>query len=115
MAELCKYSGQILYRIDGNTVKDFYGRPLYIIDGDKLLKWDSRSILYRFDGYTIKDFYGRSLYSFDGTNFKDFYGRILYTYKNNSIAKFASIAEYVVRPAASVKEVAIFILLFVIG
>ena len=46
---------------------------------------------------------------------KDFYGRILYTYKNNSIAKFASIAEYVVRPAASVKEVAIFILLFVIG
>ena len=66
MAELCKFSGQILYRIDGNTVKDFYGRPLYIIDGDKLLKWDSRAILYRFDGYTIKDFYGRSLYSFDG-------------------------------------------------
>ena len=114
MADLCKFGGQILYRTNGSNITDFYGKFLYILDGDYIRNWSSRMIEYKFDGDRIKDFYGKILYSFDGEYFKDFYGRILYTYRNGNISKFASVIEYQVKGPATRREVATFILLFIV-
>lgn len=114
MSEFCTIGGRILYKTEGGYVKDFYGRFLYIYDNYEVREWGSRFIIYRFDGNNIKDFYGRILYSFDGHYFRDFYGKILYVYEHNNIAKFASIPEYSIRGSASNREVAMYIILFVI-
>ena len=114
MAELCSIGGRILYKIENGMIKDFYGKFLYLIDDKEVREWSSRKVIYKFDGNNIKDFYGKILYSFDGHYFKDFYGKILYVYDHNTIAKFACIPEYQIKSYASNKEVAMFIILFIL-
>ena len=115
MGELCTIGGRVLYKQEGEYIKDFYGRFLYIIDSQYVRAWASRQIIYQFDGDNIKDFYGRILYSFDGHYFKDFFGRILYIYERNCINKYACVPEYLVRSSATKHEVAMYIILFIIN
>ena len=113
MVELCKFSGEIVNKVNDGLITDYYGRGLYIISGEAILNWDTRSVLYKYDGYYLRDFYGKIMYSFDGKEFKDFSGKILFTYKNNKIAKFAGLNEYFIKPNASNIVVASLIALFV--
>lgn len=62
--EVRAFSGELLYRIEGNTVKDFYRRALFTFDG-KTVREISGVITHKFDGSLISDFYGKILYRID--------------------------------------------------
>ena len=60
MAVLKNFSGQVLLKIENDTIKDFYGTTKYKINGNK-----------------VTDFYGRTLYVLETDKVKDFYGRVI--------------------------------------
>ncbi len=115
MVEFCRYDGWKLYKIEGEYIKDFYGRFLYIIDGNYLRKWDSREIIFQFDGLNIKNFYSQILYKFDGEWLRDLSGQMLYSYKNGNIAPFGGLNKYKIVGYPTKKEIAFLMMLFVIN
>lgn len=88
----------VVYQVGGGAIKDFYGRTLFKLDGNKIRKF-SGEVIYMLDGNYIKDFYGRYLYEFvgnqikpwgglfkyriDGEYFKDYYGKYLYIFEGS--------------------------------
>ena len=54
-------SGRILFKIDGDYIKDFGGMIKYKIKDNKILEYPSNEILYVIDGNYIKSFSNRIL------------------------------------------------------
>ena len=111
MAEIKKMSGWTFLRVEDSMFKAFSGQMLYIIDGNLLREWQSRFIIYKVEGNWIKDFYGKCLYQFDGQTFRAFSGMILYFVKGEYITSFSFERLYWIRGTLSKVEMAFLILL----
>ena len=70
MVELCKFSGEIVNKVNDGLITDYYGRGLYIISGESILNWDTRSVLYKYDGYMCDDStYSNVIISYQNDNY----------------------------------------------
>ena len=55
----------IKYKIEGDRIKDFYGRIMLVVTNGQIKEFSGR-IIARFDGKNIKDFYGMTQYQIEG-------------------------------------------------
>ena len=107
-------SGRILFKIDGDYIKDFGGMIKYKIKDNKILEYPSNEILYVIDGNYIKSFSNRILLNITSNQIKEYSGKILANYDSSLIKDYPSmVIKYKLDGSFSKKELmALFAVLY---